>query len=163
QSRAGRHRRNALSAPAELHRSRSGPCAGERPHCKIGRERAGAGARRKRLWVARCACGRAWKGRGMASLVEQESPFLASYRSLEGGRSPEPAWLRRIRDEAINRFSELGFPTTRQEEWKYTSVAPIAKTAFHLARPEAADGKRTLGVDDLESALRIENCSHLVF
>ncbi len=32
-----------------------------------------------------------------------------------------------IRDEAAERFRELGYPTTRQEEWKYTNVAPIAK------------------------------------
>ncbi|HSP35921.1 MAG TPA: SufD family Fe-S cluster assembly protein, partial [Thermoanaerobaculia bacterium] len=32
-----------------------------------------------------------------------------------------------IREEAAERFRELGWPTTRQEEWKYTNVAPIAK------------------------------------
>ena len=32
-----------------------------------------------------------------------------------------------IREEAAERFRELGYPTTRQEEWKYTNVAPIAK------------------------------------
>ena len=32
-----------------------------------------------------------------------------------------------IREEAAERFRELGYPTTRIEEWKYTNVAPIAK------------------------------------
>ncbi|HEV8658026.1 MAG TPA: hypothetical protein VGS96_05305, partial [Thermoanaerobaculia bacterium] len=31
-----------------------------------------------------------------------------------------------IREEAAERFEALGYPTTRQEEWKYTNVAPIA-------------------------------------
>ena len=37
------------------------------------------------------------------------------------------------------RFTELGFPTTKHEEWKYTSVLPIVRTRFQ--RP-AAGGRR---------------------
>jgi Fe-S cluster assembly protein SufD len=44
-----------------------------------------------------------------------------------------PAWLRRIRRAAIERFAELGFPTTRHEEWKYTNVEPIASRLFERA------------------------------
>ena len=42
-----------------------------------------------------------------------------------------------IRDEAAERFRELGYPTTRQEEWKYTNVAPIAKTVWARASARA--------------------------
>jgi Fe-S cluster assembly protein SufD len=38
-----------------------------------------------------------------------------------------------IREQASRRFSELGFPTTRNEEWRFTNVAPIAKTQFAAA------------------------------
>ena len=38
-----------------------------------------------------------------------------------------------IREQAERRFTELGFPTTRNEEWRFTSVAPIAKTQFAAA------------------------------
>jgi Fe-S cluster assembly protein SufD len=41
-----------------------------------------------------------------------------------------PAWLRQIREQASERFTELGYPTTRMEEWKYTNVAPVARTQF---------------------------------
>jgi Fe-S cluster assembly protein SufD len=41
--------------------------------------------------------------------------------------------LEPIRREAARRFSELGFPTTRNEEWRFTNVAPIAKTSFARA------------------------------
>jgi Fe-S cluster assembly protein SufD len=44
-----------------------------------------------------------------------------------------PAWLKQLQQEAMNRFSELGFPSTRHEEWKYTNVAPIARQPFHIA------------------------------
>ena len=43
-----------------------------------------------------------------------------------------------IREEAAERFRELGFPTTRIEEWKYTNVAPIAKVAWKTAPPATA-------------------------
>ena len=42
----------------------------------------------------------------------------------------EEDWVHAVRREAFSSFVELGFPTTRNEEWKYTSVAPIAKTPF---------------------------------
>jgi len=41
-----------------------------------------------------------------------------------------PAWIAAMRREAMGRFSELGFPTTRQEEWRFTNVSAIARTAF---------------------------------
>jgi Fe-S cluster assembly protein SufD len=47
----------------------------------------------------------------------------------------EPAWLRALRTTGMGAFEELGFPTTRQEDWRHTSVAPIARTAFR--RPPA--------------------------
>jgi Fe-S cluster assembly protein SufD len=35
-----------------------------------------------------------------------------------------------IREEARQRFSELGYPTTHNEDWRFTSVARIARTTF---------------------------------
>src|SRR6184192_1937848 len=49
------------------------------------------------------------------------------------GASGAPEWLKEIREGAIARFAELGFPTTKQEEWRFTSVAPIAEAEFTLA------------------------------
>ncbi|MHC4493105.1 MAG: Fe-S cluster assembly protein SufD [Planctomycetota bacterium] len=36
--------------------------------------------------------------------------------------------MRALRREARDRFAELGFPTTKLEDWRYTNVAPIART-----------------------------------
>jgi Fe-S cluster assembly protein SufD len=41
-----------------------------------------------------------------------------------------PSWLFPIRKAAISRFAELGFPTTHDEDWRFTNVAPIAKLPF---------------------------------
>ena len=43
------------------------------------------------------------------------------------------AWLRDLRRAAIDTFSRTGFPTPRQEHWKYTNVSPIERRAFDLA------------------------------
>jgi len=43
--------------------------------------------------------------------------------------------LSTIREQAAQRFQQLGWPTPRQEEWKYTNVAPIAKVNWERGRP----------------------------
>ncbi|HEX7020824.1 MAG TPA: Fe-S cluster assembly protein SufD, partial [Gemmatimonadaceae bacterium] len=41
-----------------------------------------------------------------------------------------PAWLQSVRRAAFDRFAALGFPTTKNEDWHYTSVAPIAEHEY---------------------------------
>jgi Fe-S cluster assembly protein SufD len=57
--------------------------------------------------------------------------YLADFKTFAGnGASGAPRWLKQIREGAVARFAELGFPTTKQEEWRFTSVAPIVETRF---------------------------------
>ncbi len=42
-------------------------------------------------------------------------------------------WLQPLRQAAFTRFCELGFPTIRDEEWRFTNTAPIARTVFDPA------------------------------
>jgi Fe-S cluster assembly protein SufD len=76
-------------------------------------------------------------------LVEEEesatAPYLADWERFARARhDSEPAELRALRQAAIERFATLGFPSLRQEEWRFTNVAPIARTAF--ARADGAHG-----------------------
>jgi Fe-S cluster assembly protein SufD len=48
-------------------------------------------------------------------------------------RGREPAWLSLLRGESFERFLDQGFPTTDEEDWRFTSVAPLAATSFMLA------------------------------
>ncbi len=41
--------------------------------------------------------------------------------------------INRIRQNAIARFTELGFPTLRDEEWRHTDISPIAQGHFKQA------------------------------
>lgn len=42
----------------------------------------------------------------------------------------EPDWLEALRREAIARFAETGFPTTQDEDWRFTNVSAIARRPF---------------------------------
>jgi Fe-S cluster assembly protein SufD len=65
------------------------------------------------------------------------STYLSMFERAEQGRPGEPQWLRALRRSAIDEFGRVGFPTTSDEQWRFTSVAPIAGTAF-VEPPRAA-------------------------
>jgi hypothetical protein len=44
----------------------------------------------------------------------------------------QPDWLKSVREKAFAFFTENGFPTVENEDWKYTNVAPMAKENFLL-------------------------------
>lgn len=48
-----------------------------------------------------------------------------------------PEAFRALRKSAYNSFATLGFPTLRDEEWRYTNVSSIANTAFETAAAPA--------------------------
>ncbi|MEK7697252.1 MAG: hypothetical protein AAB346_03850, partial [Pseudomonadota bacterium] len=54
------------------------------------------------------------------SLESYLDAVAAARAGLPGQSVP---WVRRLREEAATRFAELGFPTTRHEDWKYTNVS----------------------------------------
>ncbi len=59
--------------------------------------------------------------------------FLEQYRTFESnGAGQSPEWIKKLRADAVRRFEETGFPTTRDEEWRFTSVKPIFEKEFAL-------------------------------
>jgi Fe-S cluster assembly protein SufD len=69
-----------------------------------------------------------------APVAEDREVFRASFERFAERLSEKDApWLRRLRTAAMARFAEMGFPTTRDEAWRKTSVARIARTAFRPA------------------------------
>ena len=47
-----------------------------------------------------------------------------------------PSWLKPLREQNLSRFSHLGIPTLKDEEWKYTNIASIVKGKYVLAKKE---------------------------
>ncbi len=45
-------------------------------------------------------------------------------------QQPAAGWIGELRNSAFQRFTELGFPTTRDEAWRFTNVATIARANF---------------------------------
>jgi Fe-S cluster assembly protein SufD len=72
--------------------------------------------------------------------TETLHPWLATARP-QGG----PRWLQDLRERGASRFSALGFPTVRDEEWRFTNVAPIATTEFRRADADVSFGEQQLG------------------
>jgi len=56
-----------------------------------------------------------------------------------------------LREAARERFRSLGFPTTRNEDWKYTNVSRIAETVW---QPASRDGP-SLALEEALSPLRL--------
>src|SRR5206468_7973702 len=82
----------------------------------------------------------------MAQVAESLDKYLAELEHADAALGARlPASLTRARKHARDRFQTLGWPTTDDEEWRFTSVAPIAETKFALA----TDGRASLGRADL--------------
>lgn len=76
----------------------------------------------------------------------QLGSYLESFSAFEA-TAPGHAlpWLQKLRRDAFARFCEVGFPTTRVEDWRFTNVAAIAQTPFRLAsKPEKLPSKNSL-------------------
>ncbi len=70
----------------------------------------------------------------MTTVVEKGSTFLADFdrreRALNAGLPP---WVHRLRRGAMARFAQMGLPTTRHEEWRFTDISALAETDFEPA------------------------------
>ncbi len=70
----------------------------------------------------------------MIATTEQLGTYLESFTEFQkraAGR--ELPWLRELRESAFARFCEVGFPTTHDEDWRFTNASAIAKMPFELA------------------------------
>jgi Fe-S cluster assembly protein SufD len=87
--------------------------------------------------------------------------FVESYAQFEKSESfKQHSWLRQARGEAMARFVEAGFPTTRQEEWRHTNLAPLTKVPFRTA----PHGHDAVAASDLGRFIfNEEECCRLVF
>ena len=69
----------------------------------------------------------------VTELARQENNYQAAFQTVRES-SPTVPWLELVRNSAMDRFEQLGFPTVHDEEWKYTNLAPLAKQSFVPAR-----------------------------
>ncbi len=78
--------------------------------------------------------------RTVPAVTQEHERYLEQFAKFEKATAGNShGWLRGIRRAAFARFAELGFPTTHDEDWRFTSVAPIARTAFRVPGGARAD------------------------
>ena len=66
--------------------------------------------------------------------VKELQTYLETFSDFEKvAVGHDQAWLRNLRAEAFARFCEVGLPTTRDEDWRFTNISAIAQTQFRLA------------------------------
>jgi Fe-S cluster assembly protein SufD len=67
-------------------------------------------------------------------------PYVASLLKDSGALPGVPhAWLNARRGEALERANALSVPTTRDEEWRFTDLAPLTRMRFTAAEPAQLD------------------------
>src|SRR5436309_1952322 len=66
-------------------------------------------------------------------------PYLKNFERFEN-QTNQPAWLFPLRKAGIACFAEQGFPTLKDEDWRFTNVAPIAKLPFKPVFGANTDG-----------------------
>jgi Fe-S cluster assembly protein SufD len=95
------------------------------------------------------------------NVIDGYNNYLASFPQFEKQiASRDTAWLNQIRNNAISQFKGTGFPTTRDEEWRFTSVSPIAKVPFRLLHGNC---NGLAAADMANFAFSDSECAQLVF
>ncbi|HEU4413637.1 MAG TPA: Fe-S cluster assembly protein SufD, partial [Candidatus Angelobacter sp.] len=93
----------------------------------------------------------------MITATQAPEKYLEAFEHLKGRLGAQPRWLQSLRQEALARFSETGFPTTHDEDWRFTNVAPVSNTQFELA------GAENVTKQQLEPFAVTEFATRLVF
>lgn len=70
-----------------------------------------------------------------------ESRILEAFGSPE--KAGDPKWLLDLRNIGASAFAGLGFPTLRNEDWRFTNVAPITELPFEPARAVSVNGRES--------------------
>ncbi len=75
--------------------------------------------------------------------VGKETIYKADFqKSIENENQPE--WLKKLRREAFDYFTENGFPTIKDEEWKYTDVKSLSSSPLLTSKKDATDDEREI-------------------
>ncbi|HET7871812.1 MAG TPA: Fe-S cluster assembly protein SufD [Terriglobales bacterium] len=80
----------------------------------------------------------------MITATQAPERYLEAFDEFNKRSATQLGWLKALRQEGFARFAETGFPTTHEEDWRFTNVSGIAQTAFQSA-PPAQLSARDLG------------------
>ena len=75
----------------------------------------------------------------MTQLAERHETYVSAFEALKRDAAFGRGALAQSRQAAFDRFLSRGLPSTRDEEWRYTNISPIATAAFERAAASAVD------------------------
>jgi Fe-S cluster assembly protein SufD len=71
------------------------------------------------------------------SVERQTKPQVETFSRFEKAVQ-QPSWVLPLRKAGIARFSDAGFPTVQDEDWRFTNVAPLTQLPFRpVFEPDA--------------------------
>lgn len=93
----------------------------------------------------------------MSTLTDTKAPagFEAARDQFVAARTGDPAWLRERRATAAARFAAVGFPTPRQEDWRFTNVSAVAEAGFGPADGAPRDVRTLVAGVAVEGSVRL--------
>lgn len=96
----------------------------------------------------------------MTSAPNSKDTYIAAARdaanALPGWNVP---WVARLRSQALERFADIGFPSPRQENWKYTNIAALERQLFSPAPPTQT---ASLALQQIEAVLIQDVAAHRI-
>ncbi len=75
----------------------------------------------------------------MTALMEDKDTYLSAYARFEADRAGDRPSLVKLRQEAIERFAALGFPTLEDEDWRFTPLAALTRSPFEIGEYRKRD------------------------
>ena len=95
----------------------------------------------------------------LATEVDVYQEQFAKFQQDQAAFSPK--WLRDLRQRGLDEFTELGIPTTRQEDWRFTNISSLAGRPYKTGTPESF---ATVDVEKLVQQATLDDSFHrLVF
>jgi len=91
--------------------------------------------------------------------IQVPEKYLEIFEQSESRTGGQPRWLRSLRQDAFARFSDVGFPTTHDEDWRFTNVSAVSGSSFDLAEPASVERKQLepFGIADFACRLVFVN------
>ena len=92
--------------------------------------------------------------------MESAERYIAAFNERQTTETRGPIWLGALRRAAMASFAALGFPTTKNENWKYTNIEPLASLPFVSGNGEV----KSVGAAEIVSSACVDaDAPRLVF
>ncbi|MGA9292021.1 MAG: SufD family Fe-S cluster assembly protein, partial [Ignavibacteriaceae bacterium] len=72
----------------------------------------------------------------MDEILDLKNWYIQKFEHLETNLNGDSSAVHYLRRDAISYFSDLKFPTLKDEDWKYTNIAPLLKYNFKPVDPK---------------------------